>query len=240
MEIASGRIVGVECLLRWHQPELGPVSPAEFIPLAEDTGLILPIGAWVLREACTQARAWQQQGLARLRMAVNISSVQFRQPGFGASVRQTLHETGLPPDCLELELTEGVLLRNNEEILRTLREIKEMGVSLSLDDFGTGYSSLSYLKRFPLDTLKIDRSFVLDLPNDPDNTAIASAIIAMAQSLKFQVIAEGVENEAQLDFLRGKGCDLVQGYLFSPAVPAAELLDMLRRQQPPTRAVAWN
>ncbi len=240
VEIASGRIVGVECLLRWHQPELGPVSPAEFIPLAEDTGLILPIGAWVLREACTQARAWQQPGLGRLRMAVNISSVQFRQPGFGASVRQILRETGLPSDCLELELTEGVLLRNNEEILRTLREIKEMGVHLSLDDFGTGYSSLSYLKRFPLDTLKIDRSFVLDLPNDPDNTAIASAIIAMAQSLKFQVIAEGVENEAQLAFLRGKGCDLVQGFLFSPAVPAAELLDMLRRQQPPAHAVAGN
>ncbi len=240
VEIASGRIVGAECLLRWHQPELGLVSPAEFIPLAEDTGLILPIGAWVLREACIQTRAWQQQGLAGLRMAVNISSVQFRQPGFGASVRRILHETGLPPDCLELELTEGVLLRNNEETLRALREIKEMGVHLSLDDFGTGYSSLSYLKRFPLDTLKIDRSFVLDLPNDPDNAAIASAIIAMAQSLKFQVIAEGVENEAQLDFLRDKGCDLTQGFLFSPAVPAEKLRDMLRRQQPPAHAVAGN
>jgi EAL domain-containing protein (putative c-di-GMP-specific phosphodiesterase class I) len=163
-------------------------------------------------------------------MAVNISSLQFRQPGFGAGVRQALDETGLPARFLELELTEGILLRHDDEILTTLRTLKDIGVHLSLDDFGTGYSSLSYLKRFPLDTLKIDRSFVTDLPHDPDNSAIASAIIAMAHSLKFEVVAEGVENESQLDFLRDKHCNLIQGYFYSPAVAADKLAGMLLQQ----------
>lgn len=239
VEITSGRIIGVESLMRWTHPDLGTVSPAEFIPIAEDTGLILPIGAWALREACAQNRAWSRLGFD-LRVAVNISGVQFRQPGFVAMVRDTLRDTGLPAHSLELELTEGVLLRNTEEILQTLREIKALGVHLSIDDFGTGYSSLSYLKRFPLDTLKIDRSFVCGLPNDSDDAAISSAIIAMAHALKFQVVAEGVENEAQLAFLRLKGCDLIQGYLFSPAVTAEALVTMLGAHRPPLIANARN
>ncbi|MDO8705033.1 MAG: EAL domain-containing protein [Sulfuricaulis sp.] len=239
VEIASGRISGVESLMRWTHPDLGTVSPAEFIPIAEDTGLILPIGAWALREACAQNRAWSRLGFD-LRVAVNISGVQFRQPGFVALVRETLHDTGLPAHRLEIELTEGVLMRNNEEILQTLREIKALGVHLSIDDFGTGYSSLSYLKRFPLDTLKIDRSFVCGLPNDSDDAAISSAIIAMAHALKFQVVAEGVENEAQLAFLRLKDCDLIQGYLISAAVPAETLVAMLDARQPPIVASARN
>ena len=192
VEIASGRIVGVESLMRWTHPDLGTVSPAEFIPIAEDTGLILPIGAWALREACAQNRAWSRLGFD-LRVAVNISGVQFRQPGFVALVRETLRDTGLPARSLEIELTEGVLMRHSKDTLQTLREIKALGVHLSIDDFGTGYSSLSYLKRFPLDTLKIDRSFVCGLPNDSDDAAISSAIIAMAHALKFQVVAEGVK-----------------------------------------------
>src|SRR3989344_3113922 len=232
VEIATAQIIGVESLLRWTSPDLGAVSPAEFIPLAEETGLIIPIGAWVLREACAQNRTWSKLGLA-LRVAVNISGIQFRQPGFVAMVRETLRETGLPPDTLELELTEGILMRNDESTLQTLRDLKALGVHLSLDDFGTGYSSLSYLKRFPLDTLKIDRSFVRGLPNDRDDAAITSAIIAMAHALKLQVVAEGVENEAQLAFLHHRHCHLIQGYLISPAVPAAALTEMLGAQRPP-------
>jgi diguanylate cyclase (GGDEF)-like protein len=239
VEIASGRIIGVESLMRWTHPDLGTVSPAEFIPIAEETGLILPIGAWALREACAQNRAWSRLGFD-LRVAVNISGVQFRQPGFVAMVRETLRDTGLPAHNLEIELTEGVLLRNTEEILQTLREIKALGAHLSIDDFGTGYSSLSYLKRFPLDTLKIDRSFVRGLPNDRDDAAITSAIIAMAHALKLQVVAEGVENEAQLAFLHHRYCHLIQGYLISAAVPAAALTEMLGAQRPPIVASARN
>lgn len=239
VEIATAQIIGVESLLRWTSPDLGAVSPAEFIPLAEETGLIIPIGAWVLREACAQNRAWSKLGLA-LRVAVNISGIQFRQPGFVAMVRETLRETGLPPDTLELELTEGILMRNDESTLQTLRDLKALGVHLSLDDFGTGYSSLSYLKRFPLDTLKIDRSFVRGLPNDRDDAAITSAIIAMAHALKLQVVAEGVENEAQLAFLHHRYCHLIQGYLISPAVPAAALTEMLGAQRPPIFANMRN
>lgn len=226
VELANGRVVGLEALLRWKSAELGSVSPAEFIPLAEDTWQIIPIGAWVLRTACAQNKAWQEAGFAPWRVAVNLSGMQFRQPGLTDTVREILHQTGLAPEYLELELTEGIILRNDDEVIRTLKELKDLGVHLSIDDFGTGYSSLSYLKRFPLDTLKIDRSFVRDITTDADDAAITSAIIAMAHSLKVQVIAEGVETCEQLAFLHGKGCDLMQGYLFSPPVPAETIPDV--------------
>lgn len=229
ISVSTGQIVGVEALLRWSSPTLGEVSPAEFIPIAEDTGLIAPIGAWVLRAACVQNRRWQEMGLPPLRVAVNVSGVQFRQGGLADQVRETLRETGMPGWCLELEVTEGVLLRNDEQVIRTLAELKKMGVHLSLDDFGTGYSSLSYLKRFPLDTLKIDRSFVRDIGADADGTELACAIIAIAHSLKLQVVAEGVETEDQFSFLRNQRCDLMQGFLFSPAMAASGIVEVLRQ-----------
>ena len=203
----------MESLMRWKSPELGFVSPADFIPVAEDTGLIMPMGTWTLDTACAQNKAWLNQGLTPLRVAVNLSGIQFRQPGLVTTVRQALKKTGL-------ELTEGVILRNDEHVVTTLKELKSLGVRLSIDDFGTGYSSLSYLRRFPIDTLKIDRSFVNDITASSDGAAIARAIIAMAHSLKLEVVAEGVETKAQLDFLQEHQCDMVQGYLFSPAVPA--------------------
>lgn len=226
VNIATGRTVGVEALLRWRQPELGMVSPAEFIPLAEDTGLILPIGEWALRTACAQAAAWERQGLP-LRVAVNLSGVQFRQPGLTSTVVEALRAARLAPERLELELTEGILLRNSDEVMRTLAELKALGVHLSVDDFGTGYSSLSYLKRFAPHTLKIDRSFIRDVTERRDDAAIVTAILAMARSLKLQVVAEGVENAEQLAFLSAHGCDLAQGFFFSPAVPAEKLPSLL-------------
>ena len=238
VEVASGRIVGVEALLRWSTDELGPVSPAEFIPLAEETGLIVPIGDWVLRTACAQNQAWQAMGLPPLRVAVNVSGVQFRQPNLAMQVREVLAETGLAPGLLELEVTEGVILRNDEQVIRTLAELRQIGVHLSLDDFGTGYSSLSYLKRFPLDTLKIDRSFVRDIKENADDSEIASAIIAMAHSLRLKVVAEGVESSGQFAFLQEQGCDLVQGYLFSPPVAAEKLVELLTAPARPAQRAA--
>jgi len=226
VDIATGRTVGVEALLRWRQPELGMVSPAEFIPLAEDTGLILPISEWALRTACAQAAAWEKQDLP-LRVAVNLSGMQFRQPGLVNTVVEALRAARLAPERLELELTEGILLRNSDEVMRTLAELKALGVHLSVDDFGTGYSSLSYLKRFAPHTLKIDRSFIRDVTSSRDDAAIVTAILAMARSLKFRVVAEGVETAEQLAFLSAHGCDLVQGFFFSPAVPAEKLPSLL-------------
>ncbi len=219
IHIVSGEVIGMEALLRWKHPELGLVSPAEFIPLAEDTGLIVPIGAWVLRTACAQNAAWQTQGISPLRVAVNLSSIQFKQPGLVTTVSEALRDAGLDPRYLELELTEGTILRNDDDVVKTLQDLKSLGTYLSIDDFGTGYSSLSYLKRFPIDTLKIDRSFVNDITTSNDGEAITSAIIAMAHSLKFSVVAEGVETEEQLKFLHKKGCNIAQGFLFSPPVP---------------------
>jgi EAL domain-containing protein (putative c-di-GMP-specific phosphodiesterase class I) len=212
--------VGAEALLRWQHPEFGLVSPAEFIPLAEETGLILPIGQWVLRTACAQARVWRDAGLPSLRLAVNLSARQFFQTDFVRSVAEALAHNRIEPRLLELELTEGALMQNTSGTIAILNELHGMGVQLAVDDFGTGYSSLSYLKRFPIDTVKIDRSFVNDITRDPDSAAIATAIIAMTHSLGIRTIAEGVETPEQLEFLRRYDCDEVQGYLVSRPLPA--------------------
>jgi EAL domain-containing protein (putative c-di-GMP-specific phosphodiesterase class I) len=236
IDIKTGSIIGMEALLRWFSPELGEVSPNDFIPVAEETGLIVPIGAWVLNTACAQAKFWQQSGYS-LRMAVNLSSRQFCQvhyqhyqrPPLLDAVLNALEETGLPPDLLELEITEGTLMQHVDTALEILNSLKSRGVRLSLDDFGTGYSSLSYLKRFPIDALKIDKSFVRDITVDSSDKAIVSAITLMAQQLKLEVVAEGVENREQLAFLRDLRCDYVQGYYFSKPLPAEEIAVLLRK-----------
>jgi predicted signal transduction protein with EAL and GGDEF domain/DNA-binding response OmpR family regulator len=222
VEIATGKIVGFEALVRWQHPELGMISPAQFIPLAEATGLIIPIGEHVLSIACAQAKRWQDDGLPPVCMAVNLSSVQFMEPDLEVRIARVLAETGLAPQWLELELTESILLRNVEATLATLVDIKAMGVHLSIDDFGTGYSSLSYLKRFPVDALKIDQSFIRDVTTNPDDAAITTSILLMGRSLKLRVVAEGVETRSQLAFLRVLECDEAQGYLFSRPLPAVE------------------
>ena len=227
LETASGKVVGAEALLRWHHPELGWLAPNDFIPLAEETGLIVPIGEWVLRTACSQARAWQDKGLAALRMAVNLSPRQFKQPDLFRKIEGILKETGLAPDCLSLEITESVVMSDVDHTIETLSRLKKLGVHLSIDDFGTGYSSLSYLKRFPIDMLKIDRSFIMDIPTLADDMAIVTAVIAMAHSLNIQVLAEGVETEQQREFLIATRCDEQQGFYFSRPLPAVEFLRQL-------------
>ncbi len=227
VEIETGRITGFEALIRWQHPELGLVRPDRFIPIAENNGLIVPIGEWVLRAACAQARKWQEDGLVAVPVAVNVSAVQFRQEGFTALIRSVLAETRLSAKYLELELTESLLLSNVEMVSETLRDLKEMGLQLAIDDFGTGYSSLSYLKRLPFDKLKIDRSFIRDIAVDPDDAAITTAIISMAKNLHLRVIAEGVETEDQMSFLQGHMCDEIQGYYFGKPVLADETASML-------------
>ena len=223
-QIAPGerRVIGVEALLRWQHPELGNVAPADFIPVAEDSGLILPIGEWVLRTAARQMKAWIDGGMAPLVMAVNLSAVQFRQSRLPERVSQILDEVGLPPRCLELELTEGVAMENPLAAIAVMDDLHERGVRLAIDDFGTGYSSLSYLKRFKVSKLKIDQSFVRDIARDPESEAIVEAIIGLSRSLGLQTIAEGVETAEQLDFLSAKGCHEVQGYYFAKPMPAAD------------------
>src|SRR4051812_6435233 len=228
-DVNTGRIIGVEALLRWNHPELGLVPPDRFIRVAENTGLIIPIGEWVLNTACRTAKAWQDCGLAAMPVAVNVSAIQFRQDEFGEMVRRALRVTGLAPEYLELELTESVLLSNVELTQSVLQSLKAMGIKLSIDDFGTGYSSLAYLKQFPVGKLKIDRSFVRNIPSNTDDAAIAAAIISMAKSLNLKVIAEGVETEEQLSFLRSEGCDEVQGYWLSKPITADEFGKMLKR-----------
>ncbi|MGC2033715.1 MAG: EAL domain-containing protein [Steroidobacteraceae bacterium] len=223
IDIVSGTMKSVEALLRWRHPERGLVAPGEFIPLAEETGLILPIGRWVLREACRQARQWQVEGLPFLRVAVNLSPVQFRQPGFLAVIRGALNDHALEPRFLEIEVTESTVMSHAEGSIETLEELSRMGVIVAIDDFGTGYSSMSYLRRFPIDKLKIDRSFIHDLAGSADDTSIVRAIISLAHSLRLKVVAEGVETSAQLEQLKALGCDQYQGFLMSPAVPAAEV-----------------
>ncbi|HJW04433.1 MAG TPA: EAL domain-containing protein [Azospira sp.] len=229
MDLATGKVVGVEALLRWNSPELGLVPPGRFIPLAEETGLIVPIGAWVLQEACRQARAWLDAGLPPLTMAVNLSALQFHRSDLRQTVADALTAANLPPAALELELTESILIQDAEATLATLKAMNAMGVLLSIDDFGTGYSSLAYLKRFTVDKLKIDQSFVRDLNTHADSAAIVRAIVQMAASLKLKTIAEGVETEAQAGSLRALGCDEVQGYLYSRPVPAAQCLAYLQQ-----------
>jgi EAL domain-containing protein (putative c-di-GMP-specific phosphodiesterase class I) len=231
-EVEGGRLVGVEALLRWRHRDLGLVSPARFVPLAEEHGLILPIGDWVLHTACAQLRSWIDEGCEPVRVAVNISSRQFEQRDLASSVRTALEQTGLPPELLELEITESAIMAQGEQAVEAIRELKALGVSIALDDFGTGYSSLAYLKRFAIDTLKIDRSFVRDIPEDRNDQAIAATIIAMARTLGIQVLAEGVETPEQLAFLCSHGCHAWQGFLFSRPVPAKDLVARLPRQQP--------
>jgi diguanylate cyclase (GGDEF)-like protein/PAS domain S-box-containing protein len=228
MEIATGRITGLEALLRWQHPELGLVPPDNFIRIAENSGLIMPIGEWVLRTACSQARKWQDEGLLAVPVAVNVSAVQFRQAGFCELIRRVLHETGLAPQYLELELTESLLLSNADVMFSVLQELKAMGLKLAIDDFGTGYSSLSYLKQFPVGKLKIDRSFIRDIAVNPDDAAITTAITSLAKSLNLKVIAEGVEDEAQMTFLRAHQCDEIQGYYFSKPLAVDKVADKLR------------
>jgi EAL domain-containing protein (putative c-di-GMP-specific phosphodiesterase class I) len=205
------------------------IYPAKFIPIAEETGLILPIGEWVLMTACAQAKAWHNAGFSTLRITVNLSVRQFKQQNLVNIVTRVLQATGLDPHHLELELTEGIVMQNSMDVLTTLQELKALGISLSIDDFGTEYSSLSYLKRFPIDTIKIDRSFVRDITTNQDDAAIVTAIIAVAESLKLKVVAEGVENKDQAAFLRELHCNNIQGYIYSPPLPAIDIGHLLQK-----------
>ncbi len=231
VEIATGVTIGFEALVRWQHPDLGMVSPAQFIPLAEETGLIVPIGEWVLETACKQRQAWATAGYDSPVMAVNLSAVQFRQPELCETIAQVLQRTGMPANKLELEVTESMLMHDLKDTINTLRRLKASGIYLSIDDFGTGYSSLSYLKGFPIDALKIDRSFVRDITANADDAAIATSIILMGRSLNMRVIAEGVETESQLAFLKVLQCDEFQGYLVSPPVPAEKAEAFLKQTE---------
>ena len=228
IEIKTGKIIGAEALVRWNHPERGRVSPGEFIPMAEEMGLIAPLGEWVLETACRQTKAWQTQGLPPLRVAVNLSARQFEQKNLTERVSQILRETNLDPKCLELELTEGLILQDETAAHEAFTVWRDMGIRIAIDDFGTGYSSLSYPKRFPFDAIKIDKSFIRDLADDRQNAAITIAIIQMAHYMNMTVIAEGVENESELAFLCAHGCDEIQGYFFSPALPMAEFEALLK------------
>ncbi|HTF25003.1 MAG TPA: EAL domain-containing protein [Candidatus Limnocylindria bacterium] len=228
VNLDTGEITGVEALIRWQQPDRGLVPPSQFVPIAEDCGLIIQIGRWVLREACRQARAWQDAGLRPLPIAVNVSAVEFRDKSFVEGVRTTLAETGLEGRYLEMELTEGVLMEHAESTAAVLQELKTMGIRLAVDDFGTGYSSLSYLQQFPIDVLKIDQSFVHRITGDPDPSPIVSAIISMGKSLKHLVVAEGIETQEQRGYLQAQRCAEGQGYLFSRPLAAAQFAHLLQ------------
>lgn len=219
IDLETEKIVGAEALIRWNHPTLGMIPPAKFIPLAEETGLIIPIGEWVLKTACAQNKAWQKMGLPPIRIAINLSATQFQRSSIVEKVKKTLQETALLPIYLELELTESILMQKTEEMVSTLGKFHEMGIHISIDDFGTGYSSLSYIKKFPIDTLKIDQSFVRDIITNPDDAALSAAIIAMAHSLNLKVIAEAVETADQMAFLKARGCNEIQGYYISPPLP---------------------
>jgi diguanylate cyclase (GGDEF)-like protein/PAS domain S-box-containing protein len=238
MDIATGRITGLEALLRWQHPDLGLVPPDRFIRIAENSALIVPIGEWVVRTACRQAKKWQDEGLPAVTVAVNVSAVQFRQADFCGLIGRVLHETGLAPQYLELELTESLLLAEADVTLSVLKELKSMGVTLAIDDFGTGYSSFNYLRQFRVSKLKIDRIFIRDVAMNPDDAAITAAIISMAKSLNLKVIAEGVENEAQMSFLRAHLCDEIQGYYFSKPLADDKVADKLRGNHPAPKALA--
>jgi len=231
IDIGSGKLAGIETLLRWQHPEHGLISPLKFIPLAEETGLIMPIGEWVLESACAQLKAWHNQGYDVPRLAINLSAKQFRQKSLAQSIARILREAGVAADNIELEMTESLLMEDTDEVAENLKQLGNMGLGIAIDDFGTGYSSLSYLKRFTISTLKIDRSFVMDIATNPDDAAIVTAIIALAHSLQMKVVAEGVEAATQLDFLRQYGCDRYQGNYFSPALTATEMAAHLQRRQ---------
>jgi diguanylate cyclase (GGDEF)-like protein len=228
IDMASGEITGVEALLRWQHPELGLLLPEKFIHLAEETGLIIPIGLWTLREVCTRAKAWTESGLPRMPIAVNLSACQFGQDQLVPQLAEILKSTGTDPSILELEITESMVMHDPEQAVTLMQNLRAMGVRLTIDDFGTGYSSLGYLKRFPINSLKVDRSFVRDLPHSTDDIAITRAVIAMAHSLQMNVIAEGVELKEQFDALRSEGCDEFQGYLCRPPLVEDELIRFVR------------
>jgi diguanylate cyclase (GGDEF)-like protein/PAS domain S-box-containing protein len=240
MDMATGRVTGLEALLRWQHPELGLVPPDKFIRIAESSGLIVPIGEWVLRTACAQAQRWHQEGLPAVTVAVNVSAIQFRQEGFCGLIRNVLRDTGLAPQYLELELTESLLLANADLMLSVIQELKVMGLTLAIDDFGTGYSSFAYLRQFRVGKLKIDRIFIRDVATNPDDAAITAAIISMAKSLRLKVIAEGVEDEAQMTFLRAHQCDEIQGYYFSKPLAVDKVADKLRGNSPEPRNPAGD
>ena len=232
VRVDSGKLVGFEALIRWNNAKLGHVGPADFIPLAEHTGLIVPIGEWILRTACEHCKAWERTGFSPLPVSVNISAPQFRRGDLQQLVSDILAEYSLDPRWLALEITESSVMQHPERAIKTLAGLRNLGVMLSIDDFGTGYSSLSYLKRFPLDKLKIDQSFVRDITVDPNDAAIVSAIIAMSKQLGLKTIAEGVETKEQLAFLARLKCEEYQGYLFSKPVPAAQVPMILRSHRP--------
>jgi diguanylate cyclase (GGDEF)-like protein len=228
IDMATGAITGVEALLRWQHPERGLLLPEKFIQLAEETGLIVPIGLWTLREVCMRAKAWKEAGLPRMPIAVNLSASQFREEQLVSQLAEILKSTGTDAGILELEITESMVMRNPDEAVKLMHNLRAMGVSLTIDDFGTGYSSLGYLKLFPINNLKVDRSFVRDLPHSSDDVAITRAVIAMAHSLQMNVIAEGVELREQFDVLREEGCDEFQGYLCRPPLAEEDLINFIR------------
>lgn len=231
VNIQTTQIVGAEALIRWLHPELGMISPLEFISLAEQTGLVIPLGGWILRTACKQAQEWHQQGYGNFTIAVNLSPYQFKQGDIGGLIAQVLWETGLDPASLELEITETLLMENPEKSLLMLRVLRTMGVQVAIDDFGTGYSSLSQLKNLPFQSLKIDQSFIRNLEIEPESRAIVSTIISMAKQLRLRVIAEGVETEEQQAFLIQEGCDYAQGYLFGKPMTVQQFEELMRKQQ---------
>ncbi|MGO8801156.1 MAG: putative bifunctional diguanylate cyclase/phosphodiesterase, partial [Roseiarcus sp.] len=227
VDLRTGRVFAVEALIRWRHPTLGMIPPIKFIPIAEDTGMIVPIGDWVLHEACRQNKAWQDAGLPHVTICVNVSARQFKEKSLISRVVSALEDSGLEARFLELELTESLIMQDVEQAVATMKELQSLGVQLSIDDFGTGYSSLAALKTFPVARLKIDKSFINDLPNDENDKAVASAVISLGQKLNLRVIAEGVETDDQVAFLRANNCDEMQGYHFSKPVPAADIERML-------------
>jgi EAL domain-containing protein (putative c-di-GMP-specific phosphodiesterase class I) len=226
-DLATGRLTGVEALLRWRSADMGLVPPGKFIPVMEETGLIGPVGDWVIESACQQYKIWRDRGFPHMRVAVNLSVRQLRAANFAKSVEDVLVRLGVDPSGIEMEITESMIMRDTENAVAVLRSLSDMGIQLAMDDFGTGYSSLSYLKRFPLHTIKIDRSFVNDIATDPDDREIIRTIITMGHSLRRRIVAEGVETEAQRQLLRKLRCDEMQGFLLSQPVPAAEIDRML-------------
>lgn len=228
MKLTTGEIVAVEALIRWQHPKKGLLLPMDFIPLAEETGLIIPIGEWVLRTACLQNKAWQDSGFSPIRVAVNLANQQLKQPDLVAMIRNVLQETGLDPQYLEIELTENVLI-NNIEVINRIHELKEMGMQIALDDFGTGYTNINYLKQIPLNSLKLDKSIIDNIDSNRSDEVIMQAIIAMASSLNFEVLAEGVETQKQLDCLKTVNCENIQGFYFSKPLLSQDIEELLKK-----------